>query len=157
MKKILLKFVFLLREKFYDKEIDSDLNFNQYMDLGTGVLSGILQRLLEKNNWDKGNWIDDVLIRNIETISNQIFIYGNAIYGKPGTTKEFISPFLFQILLDADWTDFITYECCFDTNKDELDYLVYNKSRDEWNEYFNQNFSSLNDKWRYVIESKNKE
>ncbi|PBJ14601.1 hypothetical protein [Flavobacterium sp. ACN6] len=47
------RFVDVLKDKFYNKEIPPNLNFNQYLDIGRAILSGLLQHLLEKNDWKK--------------------------------------------------------------------------------------------------------
>lgn len=152
LEEVLLRLVLTLKEKFHNKIMDSDINFNKYLDSGTGILSGILQRLLEKNNWDKDKWIDDILIKNIKVSSNLITIYGNVIYGKSGTTKEWVSPLLFQIFLNMDWTNFVNYKCYFGAKDEkELDYLEYYNEKSKWEEYFNRYFYDINCNWEYVI------
>lgn len=149
---VILKLVGLLRDKFHNKEIDSDLNLNQYLGTITGTLSGILQRLLERNNWAKNNWIDDILIRDIKVSANGLYIFGNTIYGKSGTTKEWVAPFLFEISFNTNWTDFVNYKCYFGRKEEkELDYTVYRKENREWDEYFNRNYNKPDSGWEYSI------
>ncbi|PBJ14600.1 hypothetical protein [Flavobacterium sp. ACN6] len=101
---------------------------------------------------EKDNWIDDILIRDIKVLPNKLSILGNIIYGKSGTINEWVTPLLFEISLNADWTDFIAYKCFLGIDKEEeLEYVIYNKKRDEKDKYFNQHFYRPKDNWEYVF------
>lgn len=113
MEELLLKLICLLKEKFYNERTISGLGLNQYLDRETELLSGIVQYLLEENKLIKGNWIDDIILRDLRVSSEKAIIYGNAIYGKSGTTKECGSTLVFHISINTDRADFIAYEYCF--------------------------------------------
>ena len=141
----------VLRNKLHNKKLNKNLDFNKYLGTGTATLSAILQRLLESRSLWESNWIDDILIKDIRVHSNEVYIWGDVIYGKFNTTKEWVSPLLFQISFNADWRDFIAYTYYFDIkDKEEIEYISYRKNRNTWDISFDQKYSSKI-KWKYII------
>ncbi len=133
----------------YFKNINSTykngLYFNQSLGNTSFLLAGLLEAMLRKNDtkWDR-KWIDDSLISNIIIEEGKrMRIGGIMIWGEINMTKQWVSPFCFEIEFHKEKVkDFIFLYA------DDKDKLTYEKFRDNRNHWENSNIV-----WKYKIES----
>ncbi len=123
-----------LKNSIYYNEILGDTSF---------LLAGLLNSILKKeSSVDENVWIDDSLIKAIKLIDHKIFIDGVMIWGKSGTTEQWVEPFKFIMNLDKSLKNFTNYKFFFkDLNLNEISYEDFRENRD----YYSHEITN----WKY--------
>ncbi len=124
--------------------------YNAVLGDSSFLLAGLLGVLLKKKvrEWDsETRWMDDSLITAVRLFGKKLTLDGVMIWGKIGTTEEWVDRFSFEIepLFDRLATQRLRFSFC-DENTSEVTYEEYKGGgvlQDS-----NENIS-----WRYTIES----
>ena len=134
--------------------IDNTTNFknstyyNEILGDTSFLLAGLLNSIFKKeSDGDENVWIDDSLITAIKLIDNKIFIDGVMIWGKGGTTEQWVEPFKFIMNLDKSLKNFTSYKFFFkDLDLKEISYEDFRENRD----YYSHEIKN----WKYEFNSK---
>lgn len=109
------------------------------------------KRFFLKNNiseWDwEAKWLDDSLITQVRLCGNRLILRGVMIWGRPGTTEQWVDPFAFEIepFFNGTATRHFTFSFC-ENAESEVTYEEYkNKPTFEGNEKGMM--------WKYIINS----
>lgn len=124
--------------------------YNKALGDTSFLLAGLLDALLKERvpEWDSDvKWLDDCLITALTIDGKKILLYGVMIWGKQGTTSQWIDPFTFELepLFDADASISYRFRFC-DSERPTLTYEEYKKesaSVADW--------ESIG--WKYIVES----
>ncbi|KMQ59942.1 hypothetical protein ACM46_16925 [Chryseobacterium angstadtii] len=124
---------------------NSLIYYNEILGDTSFLLAGLLNVLVKKENFIDKIWIDDSLITDIKLLnSNKIFIKGVMIWGKEGTTAQWVDPFEFIMKFDNDLSTFINYTFFYqDFDINEISYEEYRENR----------YNYEVEKWRYEFKS----
>lgn len=123
----------------------NSIYYNELLGDTSFLLAGLLHMMIKKEpQIDQKIWIDDSLITNINLVDNIISIGGIMIWGKNGTTEEWVDPFNFTINLNNNFTDFTDYNFLFkDVDLTELSYEDFKENRN----YYSDKIKN----WKYEI------
>lgn len=126
--------------------IDSDSGYmNHYLGDTSFLLAGLLQQLLRANfnEWNRGGWVDDSLIRDFDYKNDRFSIKGDMIWAKDAA-DQWVSVFEFELELLKDEVgvkDFVFY--FVEQDHPEMNYDEYRNRRNFWSRPINN--------WKYVI------
>lgn len=121
--------------------------YNEIMGDTSFLLAGVLESLLKENvaEWDHAKWMDDSLLTHVEIENDILRIGGIMVWGRGGTTEQWVDPFSFETALPGAQHVPRRFVFLFsDWDKPELSYGKFNEKRHYWEG------SPRN--WRYVID-----
>ncbi|MBC9933118.1 hypothetical protein [Chitinophaga qingshengii] len=122
--------------------------YNEIMGDTSFLLAGVLESLLKENTaeWDHAKWMDDSLLTHVEIENDLLRISGIMIWGRGGTTEQWVAPFSFETALPGNQHLPRRFSFLFsDWDQPELSYGDFNKKRHYW--------EGSQRNWRYVIHS----
>ena len=120
--------------------------YNHVFDFTSAILAGILEKLLVEKfqDWERGRWMDDCLISQLDIQNDVLTIGGVMISGRGNTTEQWTDPFLFTIELLKEEMSFKGFTFLFaDIGFPELTYGKFRYHRTYWEEG--------NRDWKYII------
>lgn len=121
------------------------------------IFAALLSRELEKNNWESDKWLDDGLITKVENDGSEYWLWGNMIWGRKGTTEQWVSPFYFYVKLNDKSVSIDNYKILYGIKEArEVSYSSFIRDRGMFDKefYTSDNWDILERDWKYEISTK---
>lgn len=118
------------------------------------LVASVLGYELKKNNWDKEKWVDDSLITKVENHSDEYKLWGYVIWGREGTTEQWVSPFFFGMKFKKGSVSIDSYKIFFGIKEaDDISYEEFIRDRGIFDSgfYTSDNWDIFKRDWDFEI------